>query len=112
MRDPVFALGGEQTRYALARDAKWACKPGSVENDHLSRNAVASVLKHATRAQCGPHHSAPICACSERGLPSRRVATTLVVSYTTVSAFLSPAKAGSGSLLFCGAFRRVAPPGR
>ena len=42
---------------------------------------------HATRARCGPHHSAPIRVCSGWGLPSRRVAATLVVSYTTVSAF-------------------------
>lgn len=42
---------------------------------------------HATRARAGPTHSAPICACSGWGLPSRRVAATLVVSYTTVSAF-------------------------
>lgn len=45
-------------------------------------------------------------------MPSRRVATTLVVSYTTVSAFpFTPCDAG-GSLLFCGAFRRITPPGR
>ena len=42
---------------------------------------------HATRARCGPHHSAPIRVCSGWGLPSRRVTATLVVSYTTVSAF-------------------------
>ena len=41
----------------------------------------------ATRVQAGPAHSTPICACSEWGLPSRHIATTLVVSYTTVSAF-------------------------
>ena len=38
--------------------------------------------------QIGPIYSTPICVCSRWGLPSRCVATTLVVSYTTVSAFL------------------------
>ena len=67
---------------------------------------------HATRTRTGPAHSVPIRACSGWGLPSRRVATTLVVSYTTVSAFpFTPCGAG-GSLLFCGAFRRITPPGR
>ena len=42
---------------------------------------------HATRVRAGPTHRTPICACSGWGLPSRPVARTLVVSYTTVSAF-------------------------
>ncbi len=59
----------------------------------LSRTAIYLALasppssSHATRARAGPTHRAPICACSGWGLPSRRVAATLVVSYTTVSAF-------------------------
>ena len=62
---------------------------------------------HATRTRCGQHRGAPIRACSGWGLPSRRVAATLVVSYTTVSAFpftgsgRGRSRAG-GSLLFCG----------
>ena len=51
---------------------------------------------HATRTQAGPAHRVPICACSGWGLPSRRVATTLVVSYTTVSAFPFTHKAQVG----------------
>ena len=74
--------------------AKWAGKPGSVVDNHLSRDSVTAGLEHATRAQCGPHHRAPIRACSERGLPSHPVTKVLVVSYTTVSAFLSPAGGG------------------
>ncbi len=69
------------------RRARWADKPGSVVDDHLSTAGVATRLYRATRARCGPHHGAPICVFSGWGLPSRRVATTLVVSYTTVSAF-------------------------
>lgn len=68
--------------------AKRAYKPGSVENDYLSRMHITMHLKRATRVQIGPIHSTPICVCSEWGLPSRCVATPLVVSYTTVSAFL------------------------
>ena len=68
---------------------------------------------HATRARAGPTHGAPIRACSGRGLPSRRVATTLVVSYTTVSAFLSPVIRRAAGVFFSAALiRRVAPPGR
>ena len=58
---------------------------------------------HATRARAGPTHGAPICACSGRGLPSRRVATTLVVFYTTVSAFLSPARMRAAGVFFSAA---------
>ena len=41
-----------------------------------------------TRAPAGPALAAPICPCFRWGLPSRRVAATLVRSYRTVSAFL------------------------
>ena len=77
----------------MREGARWACKPGSVVGGHLSRTTVSGRLERATRARCGPHHGAPICVCSGRGLPSRRVATTLVVSYTTVSAFPSTGRA-------------------
>lgn len=63
---------------------------------------------HATRTRTGPAHGAPICACSGWGLPSRHVATTLVVSYTTVSAFLSPARGGQRE----SSFLRHFPSGR
>ena len=63
---------------------------------------------HATRTRTGPAHGAPICACSGWGLPSRHVATTLVVSYTTVSAFLSPAYSGQRE----SSFLRHFPSGR
>ena len=77
----------------MREGARWACKPGSVVGGHLSRTTVSGRLERATRARCGPHHGAPICVCSGWGLPSRRVATTLVVSYTTVSAFPSTGRA-------------------
>ena len=57
---------------------------------------------HATRTQCGSHYRVPIHACSEWGLPSRRITTTLVVFYTTVSAFLFTHYNAGESLLFCG----------
>ena len=71
-------------------------KPGSVlEGDHLSRSTVTSTLKRATRTRVGPTHSVPICICSRWGLPSRRIAATLVRSYRTVSAFLVQARESS-----------------
>ena len=70
--------------------AKRAYKPGSVVGDNLSRAYIAICLKHATRVQIGPILSTPICACSKWGLPSHSIAGVLVVSYTTVSAFLLP----------------------
>lgn len=41
-----------------------------------------------TRVPAGPTLTTPICSCSKWGLPSRRIATTLVRSYRTFSAFL------------------------
>lgn len=70
--------------------AKRAYKPGSVVGDNLSRAYIAICLKHATRVQIGPILGTPICACSKWGLPSHSIAGVLVVSYTTVSAFLLP----------------------
>ena len=60
----------------------------------------------------GQSYYAQVAAAKEDDDRLYRAIANRVVSYTTVSAFLSPAKAGSGSLLFCGAFRRVTPPGR
>lgn len=68
--------------------AKWTYKPGSVESDYLSRESVTRFLKRATRMQIGPIYYIPIRVCSKWGLPSHDIATVLVVSYTTVSAFL------------------------
>ena len=64
---------------------------------------------HATRARAGPTHGAPIRACSGRGLPSRRVAAALVVSYTTVSAFLSPVQDGQRESSFLRRFPSGCP---
>ena len=87
--EPTKASSAERTRPSRNQeDAKRACKPGSVVDDHLSRGRVATdLLSRATRARIGPIHGAPICSCSGWGLPSHPVAEVLVVSYTTVSAF-------------------------
>jgi len=68
-------------------------KPNSVRGreavapgDHLSGTAVSRRLVRPTRGRGGPPHCPPSRSCSKRGLPSRRVSTPLVVSYTTVSA--------------------------
>ena len=87
----IFALERAPRAGAKARkSAKRAYKPGSVVDDNLSRTCITACLEHATRVQIGPIHSTPIRACSKWGLPSRSIARTLVVSYTTVSAFLLP----------------------
>jgi len=90
---------------------EWAYKPDSVEDDHLSATNVTVGLSRVTRAPVGPTLAAPIHPCSGWGLPSRHVTVTLVRSYRTVSAFLPQANL-RGSLLFCGTFRRLAPPSR
>lgn len=62
-----------------------ACKPGSVEDGHSSRPAVADGLKQPTRFPHGPRVWNPIWSCSEWGLPCRSVARLAVRSYRTVS---------------------------
>ena len=97
----------------IALEAMKAMRSGPISRV-LSRTIIYLVCAlprsspHATRARAGPAHGAPIRACSGRGLPSRRVATTLVVSYTTVSAFLSPAEGGQRE----SSFLRRYPSGR
>ena len=83
----------------------------------LSRTIIylgrASPRASSTQPECteGRPYRTPICACSRWGFPSRAVAGALVRSYRTVSAFLLAVQR-QGSLLFCGTFRRVAPPSR
>ena len=78
-------------------------------DDHLSRTRVTARLKHATRmhGRAAVWHS--YLRLLQMGFSSHVVANALVRSYRTVSAFLPLAR---GSLLFCGTFRRVAPPSR
>ena len=77
---------------------KRAYKPGSVQdvftslNGHSSGAHVAMRLEHPTRNQRGPRQRFPIWTCSGRGLKSRRVTTTLVRSYRTISPL--PAETG------------------
>ena len=66
-------------------------KPGSVLNDHLSRQYVTILLKQPTRIQRGPRHWIPIWSCSRWGLPSPwTVASHAVRSYRTVSPLPAP----------------------
>ena len=67
-----------------------ACKPGSVEDDHSSRPAVASGLKRPTRFPRGPRVWNPIWSCSGWGLPYRSVTRLVVRSYRTVSPLPDP----------------------
>src|SRR5438067_13130631 len=77
-------------------------KPDSVGGDHLSRPPVARRLERRTRPLGGPPRRGLASPCTGRGLASRRVTTTLVGSYPTVSP-LPPAspemKLAGGGLL-------------
>lgn len=83
----------------------------SPRDGHSSGTCVTTGLKLPTREQRGPRHSSPIWNCSRWGLTSRRVATTLVRSYRTIST-LPAFRRRRRRCVFCSTFRRVAPPSR
>ena len=105
-------------------------KPGSVVRTAIYLECASPRISSAQPERTeGQPYRVPICTCSRWGLPSYAVADALVRSYRTVSAFLLqgackpplcegalalvsgwPASTLQGSFLFCGTFRRVAPP--
>ena len=90
-----------------------ACKPGSVKGSHSSGTRVTARLEQPTRIQCGPHHRIPIWSCSGWGLPCRSCyhqrGALLPHLFTLTN--LTP-KGFSWRSIFCGTFRRLAPPRR
>ena len=98
------------------RKAKWepADKPGSVVDNHSSGTDVTICLKQPTREPCGPHvmpkHLFLYLVLLQVGftLP-RHVTTRAVRSYRTFSP-LPGAVADARRYIFCGTFRRLAPP--
>jgi len=98
-------------------EAESACKPGSVEDGHSSRPAVADGLKRPTRFPRGPRVRNPIWSCSGWGLPCRSVTRLAVRSYRTVSPLPDPStlpkqNGGHRRSTLCCTFRRLAPPRR
>ena len=87
-----------------------ACKPGSVESSHSSWMRVAAHLERPTRELVWAHSTLPYSVLLRVGFTvPQRVATCAVRSYRTFSPL--PAIAGR-RFVFCGTFRRLAPPRR
>src|SRR5262252_6621165 len=87
-----------------------ACKPGSVESSHSSWMRVAAPLERPTRELVWAHSTLPYSVLLRVGFTvPQRVATCAVRSYRTFSPL--PAIAGR-RFVFCGTFRRLAPPRR
>ncbi len=102
----------------LAQELGWepACKPGSVMDGHSSGMHVAVHLKRPTRGPCGPHVATeaarpPIWSCSGWGLPCHccyQQRGALLPHHFT----LTNRPVGRWRYIFCGTFRRLAPPRR
>lgn len=88
-------------------------KPGSVEDNHSSRPAIAHWLKQPTRVQYGPYLMNPYLALLrvEFTVP-RTVASRAVRSYRTLSPLPDPAYAGHRRFALCCTGRGLAPPRR
>ena len=93
-----------------------ADKPGSVVGNHSSGIAVTSGLKRPTRESVGRRFCAhevrrhsPIWSCSRWGLPCRGV---LPAARCALTAPFHPYqnRCRFGRYIFCGTFRRLAPP--
>jgi hypothetical protein len=100
-------MGGRASFFAFA---EWACKRGSVENDHLSGTAV-------TDGRAGLDRSySPLLRVGFAKPPRHRDAGALLPHRFSLSPDLHRPGWGDGryrgSLLFCGTFRRVTAPGR
>jgi hypothetical protein len=104
--------GGKRTR-------KWepACKPGSVADSHSSGMHVTVHLERPTRepvraARRGQKPPVPLFGLAPGGVyPATGVAIGAVRSYRTISP-LPTRQSGFRRCVFCGTFRRLAPPRR
>src|SRR5690554_1105318 len=104
-------------RAEIRAETSWesADKPGSVVDSHSSRTRVTARLERPTREPCGPHvrgypQCSPIWSCSRRGLPCHfryRKRGALLPHLFTLTAVRRPRR-----YIFCGTFRRLAPPRR
>jgi hypothetical protein len=104
--------GGRTARRALAisNQKEPACKPGSVESSHSSGIRVTAYLERPTRELVWAHSTLPYSVLLRVGFAVPQGVTTCAVrSYRTFSPL--PAVAGR-RFVFCGTFRRLAPPRR
>ena len=94
-----------------------ADKPGSVVDSHSSGMCVTAHLVQPTREPCGPHAprrsvTVPLFGLAPGGVyPATPVTWSAVRSYRTISPLPAPRKV-LRRYLFCGTFRRLAPPRR
>ena len=87
-----------------------ACKPGSVESSHSSGMRVAAHLERPTRELVWAHSALPYSVLLRVGFTvPQSVATCAVRSYRTFSPLPHIAVR---RFVFCGTFRRLAPPRR
>jgi hypothetical protein len=87
-----------------------ACKPGSVESSHSSWMRVAAHLERPTRELVWAHSALPYSVLLRVGFTvPQSVATCAVRSYRTFSPLPHIAVR---RFVFCGTFRRLAPPRR
>ncbi len=95
----------------LDKEKEPAGKPGSVVDSHSSGTRVTACLERPTREPHGPCDGSPIWPCSGWGLPCHRCyhrrGALLPHLFT-----LACAPRGHRRYVFCGTFRRLAPPRR
>ena len=104
--------GRDQRRDALNLKERRepACKPGSVESSHSSWMRVATHLERPTRELVWAHSALPYSVLLRVGFAvPQSVATCAVRSYRTFSPLPHIAVR---RYVFCGTFRRLAPPRR
>jgi len=86
-----------------------ADKPGSVVDDHSSGMCVAAHLKQPTREQCGPHLMFPYLVLLRVGFTLPHLLPNARCALTTP---FHPYRSEDWRYIFCGTFRRLAPPRR
>jgi hypothetical protein len=114
IRNRGFAAWHEAMPRQISEES--ADKPGSVVDSHSSRTHVTARLERPTREPCGPHvrsclQCPPIWSCSRRGLPCHfryRKRGALLPHHFTLTAVPRESR----RYIFCGTFRRLAPPRR
>ena len=92
-----------------------ADKPGSVESNHSSGTTVTGGLKQPTRkhlrARLLQSNVLPYLVLLQVGFTMPRSVTTRAVrSYRTISPLPHALQVGARRYIFCGTFRRLAPP--
>ncbi len=104
----------EENSPEKGKKGELADKPGSVVSNHSSGIHVTVQLKQPTQKPCGPHVSirnVSLFGLAPGGVfPATYVAISAVRSYRTISPL--PMHKMQRRYIFCGTFRRLAPPRR